>query len=299
LVDTSDLPPSIRVVGIIPEKFTVEARLHTLEIEVAGRVRGQPQAGYELKGILASPPRLLITGPPRLLQELQAAQGRLPRIETRPIDIEGAVRVSTGVVGLLLPPGFKPVGGDKAALVEVTADIREEHVTRSFTDVPIVYVPLRANLKVTLQPPTSTIRVRGPRGTVEKLSRESFRFVPNAVPAETAGSTSILTFTVKPLEEGLAEDLVVESDVRTVTLLFEDKNPPTPTPTPMATDLMLLPRPEVEPLLGRTELPLRLLPVVTPLPSPVPGAADTLTSPAAASPALSPSPSPSPEEKKG
>lgn len=299
LVDTSDLPPSVRVVGVIPEKITVEARLHALEIEVVGRVRGQPQKGYELKSILASPPKLMITGSPRALEDLQATQGRLPRIETRPIDIEGAARVSTAVVGLLLPPGLKPVGGEKAALVEVTADIREEHITRTFTDVPIVYVPLRANLKVTLQPPASNIRVKGPRGTVEKLTRDSFRFVPNAVPAETAGATSILTFAVKTLEEGLAEDLAVESDVRTVTLLFEDKNPPTPTPTPVGTDLLLLPRPEVEPLLGRTELPLRLLPGVTPLPTPTSAAADTVASPALTPALPAPEPSPSPTEKKG
>lgn len=303
LVDTSDLPPSVRVGGIVPEKMTVEARLHTLEIEVVGRVRGQPQQGYELKSIQASPPKLLITGPPRALQDLQAAQGRLPRVETRPIDIQGAIHVSTGVVGLLLPPGLKPVGGEKSALVEVTADIQEEYITRTFAEVPIVYVPLRANLKVTLQPPTSNIRVKGPRGTVEKLTRDSFRFVPNAVPAETAGSASIVTFIVKPLEEGLAEDLVLESEVRTVTLLFEDKNPPTPTPTPVSSDLLLLPRPEVEPLLGRTELPLRLLPIATLRPAPTPEAADTATSqgvtPAATLPAPTPSPTPSPTEKKG
>jgi len=285
MVQTGDLPPSVRVLGVTPENLTVEARLNAVEAEVRPRVTGEPGPGYELREVQASPAKVELTGSAEALAQLQTPAG-LHVVVTEPVSIAGRNgSVSVGA-DLALPAGVRPVNPQTSARVEVTADIKEKRVTRTFKNVPITYVPLRTNLKVTIQPPKTTVTVKGPRSKVDALTSDTFRFAPNAVPTEAVGATNILSFRVELGEGKENDDLSIEADVRAVTLLFEEKTRPTPTSVVPAESLLL---PETGPLVpyAGEEMPTSgpaEVQSAPPPPEPVspPRAADNVTSPGVA-----------------
>lgn len=290
MVETGELPKSVRVLGVVPESVTVEARLHAVVALIKPKAEGAPDPGFELQEVRSSPAKMDLTGPPDALTQLRAPAGHY-EVDTVPVSIAGATRAVSAVANLALPAGVRPVDPQIPARVEVTADIREKVVTRIFKDVPVAYLPLRTNLKVTIQPPTTNLTVKGPRSKVEALTAESFRFVPNAVPNEAVGATNLLSFRVEAVEEGLSYDLSIEADVRTVTLLFEEKYRPTPTPAPLGESLLLLPGEVSRGLFGELQSPLgtrsaESAPAAaptsagtpTPAPSPTPEATPVVTS---------------------
>jgi YbbR domain-containing protein len=79
------LPQDLKVVQIIPGQFQLSFDLRmTRTVEIRPRVTGTFARGMRVKQVSADPPNLLITGPRRRVEAIEAAT-------TDPVDVSGAV----------------------------------------------------------------------------------------------------------------------------------------------------------------------------------------------------------------
>lgn len=228
----SDLPSSVRVLGVAPDKATVDAQLATIEAQVSVQTTGAPREGFEVTSVRSQPATVRLTGAPSVLAALQkAAPGGLVEVQTEPLSIAGAAGIVTSMVSLRLPPQVyaAEAGGDRAGRVDATADVRERREERTLEGVAVDFVPSKANRKVSLQPATIDVRVRGPRSKVQALTRESFAIRAVGFPEEDSlGVVQSVAFKVQVRDESLREQIEVLTQTIEVRMTFEEIAADTP-----------------------------------------------------------------------
>jgi hypothetical protein len=226
-VSTGDLPPSVRVLDV--GNVRISAQLHHKTVPVKPVPKGTPASGYVVESMDSVPPTVIVTGPPEQLRSLDGAP-------TRTVDISGRNQsfAETGVE-LNLPENVKVVN-ESGTLesfrysVDVEVTIDEVRETRVIQNVPIVYKPLLQNLRATVSPPATDLKVTGPRSLIQKLDRDSFDIKPASVGVEEPGATNKTSINAKTKDEALMEKLTIEPAERIVNVYFEEKVQPTPTP---------------------------------------------------------------------
>jgi YbbR domain-containing protein len=104
-------------------KVAVIADRQTKSLPVNPNVTGAPAAGFEIATIAVAPLVLTVEGDADQLAGLSS-------IDTAPISLAGATSNVSTSVGLALPAGVLPIGGDT---VRVTIGVRQVTATRTFS----------------------------------------------------------------------------------------------------------------------------------------------------------------------
>lgn len=173
-----DIPHGLSITSISPRAFAITlARSQLRELRVRPNVIGTDKlaAGYSFQGATVAPDVVEVRGPPEILDK------RLQFIETEPIDISGmsksigsrlvAVKKSVTLGGVEIP-----VSHPDTFKVSVGVRIGPELTEVDIRDVPIRwYTDAKRIGGVKLEPERVTVRVRGPRRELSKLSPESIK----------------------------------------------------------------------------------------------------------------------------
>ncbi|HWP65246.1 MAG TPA: CdaR family protein [Candidatus Limnocylindria bacterium] len=146
-----DLPRRLRVVRLQPGRIELRAEpLHVRRLPVRVETIGTPAFGYSVTNSTVQPPMVAVSGPASVVDQLR-------RVQTVPVDIGGADREVTRLVGLEWVGDYVQFEPDR---VSVTVELEEVIVSKEFRKVP-VHV-LGAPTAV-LTPPTLAVTLRGPQ----------------------------------------------------------------------------------------------------------------------------------------
>jgi YbbR domain-containing protein len=157
-----DVEPAAAHIRI--EVFNV---LRSRPLAVAPQLSGAPAAGYEVTAISVDPLSVSVEGEAdRLVGLLQA--------ETAPVSITGATRNVVEDVGLALPDGVLPVGGD--VTVRVTVTIRPIVTTRTY-DAGVVLAGANPALEYRLSFTHALATVGGTLTDLDRLDGAAFVLV--------------------------------------------------------------------------------------------------------------------------
>ncbi len=152
-IDGVTLDPDSALVNVNIQQ-TVFERLITVRPSVAGSVA----SGYQVTGIEASPPQVLVVG---TLEALQA----LLFVETEEVDVGGAASDVTRTALLRLPPDVSAPGQPS---VVVTVSVAAARGEAEYGKVPQV-TGLANDLRAVVNTPTVTLRVQGPLPALRAL----------------------------------------------------------------------------------------------------------------------------------
>lgn len=181
-VDVSDLRPGEHNVLLTPERVTMglpdgvrfgdiqpnnlllklEPRLDR-ELEIEVRTSGSVAAGYELRGVTATPQKIRVRGPASHLNALQKAQ-------TEEIPLDGRKESFT------LPQTAIEIPDTKVDLIEavvsVTFEIGEERVEKSFQGVQV-----STSDGTQIRPETASLTLYGERSAINQLRPDNLKLV--------------------------------------------------------------------------------------------------------------------------
>jgi len=130
---------------------------------------GQIAAGYRLTNIYALPPTVTIfSSDPTLIEDIPGF------VETTPINLDGANENMEIRVTLNLSEGISVVG-EQNVTVQIGIDPIESSV--SFTNIPIHFEGLDANLEATVSPETVDVYLSGPLNILEELDPASITVI--------------------------------------------------------------------------------------------------------------------------
>jgi len=130
---------------------------------------GQIAAGYRLTNIYSLPPTVTIfSSDPTLVENIPGF------VETTPINLDGANENMEIRVTLNLSEGISVVG-EQNVTVQIGIDPIESSV--SFTNIPIHFEGLGANLKATVSPETVDVYLSGPLNILEELDPASITVI--------------------------------------------------------------------------------------------------------------------------
>ena len=158
-----ELARSLKVVRFDPPSFTLRADRRAMKrLPVKADLAGSPAFGYTVAESTVSPEMVDVTGPARLLADLN-------QVSTEPVDLRGADQKFTRNILLeRLDPSLTYVPD----VVQVSVTLDESIAVRDFPKVPVV-MPLGATQ---LTPPSVDLTIRGPQRLLRNL----------ALPPETA-----------------------------------------------------------------------------------------------------------------
>jgi YbbR domain-containing protein len=167
LPDDFPVPRGIEITRIEPEQIRVvlENRAEK-EVEVSPIVEGEPETGYEVSARIASPERVLISGPWSLLETID-------RVRTTHVDVSGWRESFTRNVSLVPPSPFIELPARRT--VELTIEISEQAVTQQFDGVPVEVVNSR--YRVAVNPRQLNVVLSGPPSALEQIRVENLVLV--------------------------------------------------------------------------------------------------------------------------
>jgi YbbR domain-containing protein len=151
------------------EPATVHVRVavftnrQTRSLPVTPNVTGTPAPGFEVTTIAVQPLVVTVEGDADQLAGLSNAN-------TAPMSVDGATSDIATSVGLALPAGVLPIGGDS---VRVTITIRQVTATRTFS-AGIVLVGSRSDRVYTLSTDRVLVTLGGPIADLDGLQGRSF-----------------------------------------------------------------------------------------------------------------------------
>jgi YbbR domain-containing protein len=204
-----------------PRTVTVTVPIHQLEDfrEVAIKVNweGQPAAGYRINKITLTPPTVLITGRPDLVDAVGV-------IETRPVDISDARGTIFKRVELQRPEGITVV--DQSSFVTIEIEILAiESSVRVTKRLDVQGVGTGLYL-IGTSPESVDVLLSGPLNVLENLGPDDVRVVLNLVGYGEG------TFQVPPQVEILPQDVEIQDVLPGLIQVTISATPPVPTATP-------------------------------------------------------------------
>ncbi|HEY7347719.1 MAG TPA: CdaR family protein [Ktedonobacterales bacterium] len=120
-------------------------------VSVVPQLHGNPGDGYAVTSVLVAPPSITIQG-------TVPGLGDANSINTKPIDIAGAIRTLTRVIGLDLPLGISSTSISTVTVSIYIAPLQGK-VTAS---APVTLKNLPPNLTGTITPPSVSVTLQGP-----------------------------------------------------------------------------------------------------------------------------------------
>lgn len=160
--DNFNIPRGISVARITPP--VIHLRLEPVSkrtLPVSVRLSGKPSAGYRVAQASASPATVAVQGPADEVRRLAVMETIAVDIEDTRGSIKRRVRLSNDGKPLTIAPDQ----------VDVVVTIEEEQVTRTFEHVDVQAKAFNGVYRVL--PPSVTLRLSGPKTTVEKLKLTS------------------------------------------------------------------------------------------------------------------------------
>lgn len=157
-----NIPRGIAVARITPP--VIHLRLEPVSkrtLPVSVRLSGKPLAGYRVAQATASPANVVVQGPADEVRRLAIMETVAVDVEETRGSIKRRVRLSNDGKPLTVTPDQ----------VEVVVTIEEEQMTRTFEDLEVQAKDFNGVYRVV--PPTVTLRVSGPKTSVEKLKLTS------------------------------------------------------------------------------------------------------------------------------
>lgn len=154
---TIQFPRGITVSRIQPTHLTfIIDELLEKDLQIRGKVTGEPAAGYELAGVFFEPQIIRISGPKSVL-------GREKQLIAKPVDISGLDSSVSLQTNLDLRPALLELMGENAVTAKVV--IREKTVERTVSDVPVRISGIGPGKKPGLEPEKVSIRAMLPLST--------------------------------------------------------------------------------------------------------------------------------------
>ncbi len=162
---------SIEGVKIVPEKvnvdITVKAGYPGRIIRVMPQFINKPPEGYRLEGFDVSPPDVSITGPGRILEQMN-------ELLTMPIDL--AMMTSSGSITALLKSPVETVRVAGTGTVIVGIRLAASQVVRQFAGLPLT-IKNSSNQHCLVSPSSYTLILRGFVEQLDKVSRADMNLV--------------------------------------------------------------------------------------------------------------------------
>jgi hypothetical protein len=160
--DNFNIPRGISVARITPP--VIHLRLEPVSkrtLPVSVRLSGKPSAGYRVAQATASPATVVVQGPADEVRRLAVMETIAVDVEETRGSIKRRVRLSNDGKPLTIAPDQ----------VDVVVTIEEEQMTRTFEHVDVQAKAFTGVYRVL--PPSVTLRVSGPKTSVEKLKLTS------------------------------------------------------------------------------------------------------------------------------
>ena len=155
--------PQIRVIKIEPDVIQVSLdELIVQKLAVKPRFLGEPAFGYKVNQdhIQLNPNAVLVEGPKAQLEKIDS-------ITTEKIDLVGRVRSFRRTLSLDLPVNLKAVSED---LIDVYIPIQESYDEKKIEGILVKTLGTAGKEKVSLDPPSVDLVVRGPKKQFEGLA---------------------------------------------------------------------------------------------------------------------------------
>ncbi|HXF83590.1 MAG TPA: CdaR family protein [bacterium] len=145
MVRTAEAPPAAtKVVAVVPA------------------IVGEPAPGYSLLGIRITPQIVTVSGPPRVLAQLQ-------NVTTEPVNIAFQTRDFVQEVAVVAPPEVQ-VSGRVRVAVQIAAAV----AVTTVRGIPVEAPRAPAGVALTLQPATVAVQIQGPIALVNRLRASDF-----------------------------------------------------------------------------------------------------------------------------
>jgi YbbR domain-containing protein len=135
----------------------------TRSLPVKPNVTGTPAAGFEVASVAVQPLVLTVEGDADQLAGLSS-------VDTAPVSVSGATGNVSTSVGLSLPAGVLPIGGET---VRVTVGIRQVTATRTFS-AGVVLTGTRSDRVYSLSTDQVLVTLGGPAVDLDGLEARSF-----------------------------------------------------------------------------------------------------------------------------
>ena len=164
--DRIRVPFGVEVTQIVPANITISLDRAGIpeSVVIVPDIEGQPAEGFAIGRISVLPDAVNVVGPDSILANLLEAL-------TEPISIEGASgRVQEIVTVGVADPTVRLQTPTSA---EVTVEIVPAPLDRTFGDLPVNARDLATNRRVTIEPSTVSVGVRGAREEVTELDSAS------------------------------------------------------------------------------------------------------------------------------
>jgi YbbR domain-containing protein len=157
--DNISLPPDITIQKVSPSYLTVTVEKESIKIvPVNVSLLNKPAAGHMIVKITASPDSVTLKGPKSKLDPIK-------KIQTKPVDINGASESFKKETTLDLDEGMQNTGPSEAILVEIS--IQEKIDVREFKDIPVIGMNTRYAYHIS--PAVIEFKVKGPINALDKL----------------------------------------------------------------------------------------------------------------------------------
>lgn len=161
----------IEGVKVVPEKvnvdITVKAGYPGRVIRVMPQFINKPPEGYRLEGFDVVPPDISITGPGRILEQMN-------ELLTMPIDL--AMMTSSGSITALLKPPVETVRVSGTGTVIVGIRLAASQVIRQFAGLPLT-IKNSSNQHCLVSPSSYTLILRGFVEQLDRVSRADMNLV--------------------------------------------------------------------------------------------------------------------------
>ena len=231
------------------------------EVVVRADVEGAPSPNYRLTGVKVEPPTVVLLGSPSALREVPGY------VETRPLQIEGAIGEVRERLTLILPENVSTLED----FVFVTVGVAPLESSLKVTRRPVVQ-GAGDDMRITVSLEEVEVIVSGPLPRLELLGPEEVRVLLDLT-GLLPGSHLVQPTVVVP--EGIVEQGVIPEAIE---VLIESLITPTATSTPVPVETPATPVPE------------------TAEPSATRDAETTATAPPPTTETVEPSPVPAPEK---
>lgn len=154
-------PFAARVMRVAPTSVKIDLD-RTLEktVAVIPRIVGAPAENFEIHHIELAPREIAVVGPASRVEGLE-------QVTTQPVSADGLRQPYSRVVRVELDPLVRLA---RETTVELTIDVREEHLRREFSKVTVKTNP--ADVKARLSSSTIRVVLDGPKSAISVLSAE-------------------------------------------------------------------------------------------------------------------------------
>lgn len=210
----------IEGVKVVPEKInvdiTVKAGYPGRVIRVMPQFINKPPEGFRLEGFDVVPPDVAITGPGRILEQMN-------ELLTMPIDL--AMLTSSGSITALLKPPVETVRIAGTGTVIVSVRLMVSQVVRQFAGMPLT-IKNSSNQHCIVSPSSYTLVLRGFVDQLDRVSRADMNVVLDMRKMAPGSYTVDL-----PCPVGVPDKVeVVEIQPKKVQIEITEITPDPPTP---------------------------------------------------------------------